>query len=137
MRVFVLPAALVSEATACASSDVRACSNANGTSTSEEDEAPCPKLSKMDACFIRLNKRSSSSETHQQPAVEMQLENFLRDESQQHKNENTSKYPALKSLAMRVLCVCATSALWNECLAREASLFGHTETDSHQQKFKL
>ena len=46
----------------------------------------------------------------------MQLENFLRDEGQhgldaiafwQHKNENTSKYPALKSLAMRVLCVCA------------------------------
>ena len=49
----------------------------------------------------------------------MQLENFLRDEGQHglkaiafwlHKNENTSKYPALKSLAMRVLCVCATSA---------------------------
>ena len=88
-------------------------------STSEKDKAPCPKLSKMDACFIRLNKHSPSSETHQQPTVEMQLENLLRDEGQhgldaiavwQHKNENTLKYPALKSLAMRVLCVCVTSA---------------------------
>ena len=126
MRVFVSPAALVAEATACASSDVRACSNANSTSTSEEDEAPCPKLSKMEACFIRLKKRSSSSETHQQPAVEMQLENFLRDENQhgldaivfwQHKNENTS---AVKSLAMRVLCVCATSAPVERVFSQES-----------------
>ena len=74
-----------------------------------------------DGCLLHpiLNKRSSSSETHQQPTVEMQLENFLRDEGQrgldaiafwQHKNENASKYPALTFLAMIVLCVCATSA---------------------------
>ena len=121
--MFVLSASLVSEATACASidasSDVRVCSNALSSSTSDEEEAPCQKLSKMDACFIRLNKRSSSSKTHQQPTVEMQLESFLRDEGQhgldavafwQHKNDSSLKYPALKSLTMRVLCVPATSA---------------------------
>ena len=119
--MFVLQAALVSEANVYASSDessdLRAFSNAS--TTSEEGETPSPKLSKMDACFIRFNKRSSSSETHQQPTVEMQLESFLRDEGQhgldavafwQHKNENSLKHPALKSLAMRELCVCATSA---------------------------
>ena len=86
MHEFVLSGFLVSEATACASNDasidVRVCSNAFSSSTSDEDKAPCPKLSKMDACFIRLNKRSSSSETHQQPTVEMQLESFSRDEGQ-------------------------------------------------------
>ena len=71
----------------------------------------------MDACFIRLNKRLSSSETHLQPTAEMQLESFLRDEGQhgvdvvtfwQHKNGSSLKYPARKSLAIQVLCVPTT-----------------------------
>ena len=49
----------------------------------------------------------------------MQLESFLRGEGQhgfdaaafgQHKNDNSLKYPGLRSLAMRVLCVPATNA---------------------------
>ena len=49
----------------------------------------------------------------------MQLESFLRDEGQhgldagafwQHKNDSSVKDPALKSLAIRVLCVPATRA---------------------------
>ena len=101
ISVFVLSASLVTEATACAS--IHASSNV-----------------RVDACFIRLNKHYSSlSETHLQPTVEMQLESFLHDEGQhgldavafwQHKNNSSLKYPVLKSLAMRVPCVPATSA---------------------------
>ena len=38
-----------------------------------------------------------------------------------------TKYPSVANLVKRTLCATATSALWNECLVRVASLYVPTD----------
>ena len=111
----------IAEARCCAKKDKEASTVITSTpiSSSENDEAesePTPKLSKMDACFMRLNGKKNST-SKQTDSVVAQFDKFLPEEGHQHVldavaywRQSSAKYPALGLSAKRVLCVPTTSA---------------------------